>query len=78
MTLSVCSHAKSAYLRKTGQPKQWLTWSFLVEHRGDRYWEENDDLHAEWHGEPPVSMLGPVIGSHSGPGAIAVAFFENK
>lgn len=43
-----------------------------------RYWEENDDLHAEWHGEPPVSMLGPVIGSHSGPGAIAVAFFENK
>jgi len=43
-----------------------------------RYWEENDDLHAEWHGEPPTSMLGPVIGSHSGPGAIAVAFFENK
>ena len=43
-----------------------------------RYWEENDDLHAEWHGEPPCSMLGPVIGSHSGPGAIAVAFFENE
>ena len=43
-----------------------------------RYWEENDDLRAEWHGEPPTSMLGPVIGSHSGPGAIAVAFFENK
>lgn len=43
-----------------------------------RYWEENDDLHADWHGEPPVSMLGPVIGSHAGPGAIAVAFFEKK
>jgi DegV family protein with EDD domain len=43
----------------------------------ERYWKENDDLHAAWHGEPPVSMLGPVIGSHSGPGAIAVAFFEN-
>ena len=43
-----------------------------------RYWEENDDLHAEWRGEPPVSMLGPVIGTHSGPGAIAVAFFENE
>ena len=43
----------------------------------ERYWEENDDLHAEWHDEPPISMLGPVIGTHSGPGAIAVAFFEN-
>ena len=46
----------------------------LLEH----YWEENDDLHTAWREEPPVSMLGPVIGTHSGPGAIAVAFFENE
>lgn len=43
----------------------------------ERYWKENDDLYTAWHEEPPVSMLGPVIGTHSGPGAIAVAFFEN-
>ena len=43
----------------------------------ERYWEENDDLHDVWYDEPPISMLGPVIGTHAGPGAIAVAFFEN-
>ena len=44
----------------------------------ERYWRENDDLHTEWAGDPPISLLGPVIGSHAGPGAIAVAFFDNR
>ncbi len=44
----------------------------------ERYWRENDDLYEGWRQDPPVSMLGPVIGTHSGPGCIAVAFFENR
>ena len=44
----------------------------------EAYWRENGDLFAAWSEEPPTSMLGPVIGTHAGPGAIAVAFFEKE
>ena len=27
---------------------------------------------------PPISVIGSTIGTHAGPGAIAVAFFGNK
>lgn len=44
----------------------------------ERYWAENNDLYPSEHSVPPTSMLGSVIGTHSGPGCIAVAFFGNE
>ncbi|MGN0038937.1 MAG: DegV family protein [Coriobacteriales bacterium] len=44
-----------------------------------KYWEDNAGRFLE-HGEsePPVSALGPVIGTHIGPGALGVAFFSKQ
>ena len=36
-------------------------------------WEGHDD-----HGKLPVITIGCTIGTHAGPGAVAVAFFENE
>lgn len=43
-----------------------------------KYWEDSTALYADWEGEMPVSKVGSVIGTHVGPGAIAVAFFGNN
>ena len=40
-----------------------------------------DDSRRLWEGrasELPISVVGSVIGTHAGPGAIAVAFFGLK
>lgn len=49
---------------------------------GDRllkkYWADNGHLYEGWTGEPPVTSIGAVIGTHVGPGAIAVSFFSKN
>ncbi|MGN0073117.1 MAG: DegV family protein [Coriobacteriales bacterium] len=45
----------------------------------DKYWEDNSGRYFEnWEGQPPVSALGPVIGTHIGPRALGVAFFSKQ
>lgn len=40
-----------------------------------QYMAENRDLWAPCGMEPPCSIVGSVVGTHAGPGAVAVAFF---
>ena len=40
-----------------------------------KYMEENADL---WSGDTPTSIVGPTIGVHAGPGAVAVGFFSRE
>lgn len=41
-----------------------------------KYWQDNAQRFlACWQDEPPVSCIGPVIGTHIGPDALGVAFF---
>lgn len=39
-----------------------------------KYRQENEDL---WHIDVPESIVCGVVGTHAGPGAVAVAFFTN-
>ncbi len=55
-----------------------LAYSGLSDALLKKYIEDSTEL---WEGkaeELPVSTVGCVIGTHAGPGAIAVAFFEDK
>lgn len=40
-----------------------------------QYMAENSELWAPCGVEPPCSVVGAVVGTHAGPGAVAVAFF---
>lgn len=54
-----------------------LAYSGLSDHLLQKYIEDSSELwdsHAE---KLPISSVGAAIGTHAGPGAIAVAFFEN-
>ncbi|MGN1295002.1 MAG: DegV family protein [Bacilli bacterium] len=42
----------------------------------DKYIKDSQDLYGDK--KLYVSQIGPTIGTHAGPGAIAVAFFKNK
>lgn len=41
----------------------------------DKYIADSKALYAEYEGELPVSSIGCAIGTHIGPGAVALAFF---
>ncbi len=55
-----------------------LAYSGLSRKLLDKYWADNRSLYADWQGEPPISHIGSVIGTHVGPGAIAVSFFSKR
>lgn len=54
-----------------------LAYSGLSDHLLRKYIEDSTELWATHTGELPINSVGCTIGSHAGPGAIAVAFFEN-
>lgn len=41
----------------------------------DKYIEDNRALYSEYEGELPVTSIGCAVGTHAGPGCIALAFF---
>lgn len=43
-----------------------------------KYLKDSQDLYAADISDVPVGMIGATIGTHIGPGAVAVAFFKNK
>jgi len=43
-----------------------------------KYLNDSQDLYTAPISEVPVGMIGATIGTHIGPGAVAVAFFKNK
>ena len=43
-----------------------------------KYIADSADLYAAAPGDPPVATIGGTIGTHTGPGAIAVAFFAGE
>lgn len=44
-----------------------------------KYMRDSEDLYADYHdGELPVTHIGSIIGTHAGPGAIALAFFGKQ
>ncbi|MBR3689560.1 MAG: DegV family protein [Eggerthellaceae bacterium] len=44
-----------------------------------KYMRDSEDLYADYHdGELPVTHIGSIIGTHTGPGAIALAFFGKQ
>ena len=40
-----------------------------------KYIQESNDLWAAYDGNLPVAVVGSVVGTHAGPGAVAVGFF---
>jgi fatty acid-binding protein DegV len=40
-----------------------------------KYVQESNDLWAPYDGNLPVAVVGSVVGTHAGPGAVAVGFF---
>lgn len=53
-----------------------LAYSGLSDHMLQKYIEDSADLWKNHAETLPVSMVGCTIGTHAGPGAIAVAFFK--
>ena len=43
-----------------------------------KYLKDSQDLYTADVSDVPVGMIGVTIGTHIGPGAVAVAFFKNK
>ena len=41
-----------------------------------KYIDDSAQLWQDWDGALPVSIVGSVVGTHAGPGAVAVAFFS--
>ena len=54
-----------------------LAYSGLSDSLLQKYIADSSDLWAEYADRLKVTTVGCAIGSHAGPGAIAVAFFEN-
>lgn len=44
-----------------------------------KYMRDSEDLYADYHdGDLPITHIGSIIGTHAGPGAVAVAFFGKQ
>lgn len=52
-----------------------LGYSGVTQAQMDRYLKDNADFWAEYGKPMSVTMLGSVVGTHAGPGAVATAFF---
>ena len=55
-----------------------VAYSGLSDKLLSKYLNDSRHLYAQWQGDVPVCVIGSVIGTHVGPGAIAVAFFSSK
>lgn len=55
----------------------YLAYSGLSDARLQKYIEDSADLWADHTAALPVCTVGCAIGTHVGPGAVAVAFFKN-
>lgn len=53
-----------------------LAYSGLSDHLLKKYIEDSKALYRDFKGEIPVSSIGSAIGTHIGPGAIALAYFK--
>ncbi|MCI8468173.1 MAG: DegV family protein [Eggerthellaceae bacterium] len=56
----------------------WLGYAGLDDALLRKYVQDSRELYDTEIPTPPVSLVGSVIGTHVGPGAIAVAFFMDK
>ncbi len=54
-----------------------LAYSGLSDEMLRKYIADSKELWQEHMEQPPVATIGGAIGTHVGPGAVAVAFFEN-
>ena len=54
----------------------FLGYTGLSNHLIEKYIEDSASVWAEYAGKPTYSTIGATIGTHVGPGAIAVAFFS--
>lgn len=54
-----------------------LAYSGLSDHLLQKYIEDSAEIWASHAEKLPISSVGCTIGTHVGPGAVAVAFFEN-
>lgn len=54
-----------------------LAYSGLSDHLLRKYVEDSSEIWSSYTENLPVSSVGCTIGTHAGPGAVAVAFFEN-
>lgn len=54
-----------------------LAYSGLSDHLLQKYIEDSAEIWAPHAEKLPISSVGCTIGTHVGPGAVAVAFFEN-
>ena len=55
-----------------------LAYSGLDDTMLQKYIVDNDSLWKEHARELPITTIGSTIGTHAGPGAIAVSFFATK
>ena len=54
-----------------------LAYSGLSDHLLQKYIEDSSEIWSTHTDKLPISSIGGTIGVHAGPGAIAIAFFEN-
>jgi len=54
-----------------------LAYSGLSDHLLQKYIEDSKELYQNKTDNLPITTVGCTIGTHVGPGAIALAFFEN-
>ena len=52
-----------------------LGYTGTQEEQLQKYIQESNDLWADYDGNLPVAVVGSVVGTHAGPGAVAVGFF---
>ena len=52
-----------------------LDYTGLSQEPLEKFIADSADL---WQGQPNTTVIGSVIGTHAGPGAVAAAFFCNK
>ena len=52
-----------------------LGYTGTQEEQLQKYIQESNDLWAAYDGNLPVAVVGSVVGTHAGPGAVAVGFF---
>ena len=52
-----------------------LGYTGTQEEQLQKYVQESNDLWAPYDGNLPVAVVGSVVGTHAGPGAVAVGFF---
>lgn len=55
-----------------------LAYSGLSDDLLQKYIVDSQPLYAEYDGELPICLIGSTIGTHAGPGAIALSFFAKE